>query len=876
VRWLWCLVACLTACSESSAPLDRAGARVVSLPEAALGARRPTDALPRAEPALQLLDSHESGQFNRGAAEIVHYHAGTRRVFVVNALAGRVTVLELGARGFRPGERLLEPRRDIGGFRPGEVTSLAVSGDRVAVAVRAAKNDQRGRVAFYSAVDLSYLGAVSVGYAPDMLTFTPDGHTLLVANEGEQRRSPERRIVADPAGSVSIIDVSRGVENADVARAGFEAFDARIEEYRNAGVRIPRLAERFFEAGAGEVRLSTDLEPEYIAIAPDGKTAWVSLQENDAVAVLDIAARRFTQILPLGVKDFSRGQPSLASVALPPPEPLHAAASGSLEPNAAELGGLWFEPRADDAGARVFYLLRGGAIERHELGRGASLAAAASTTAIGDAHVWRGLVRDPKDGSYWIGDGERPVVYEVSQAGRVSRELRFGAAARGVAALAFDAAPRRLYVVLQASPDAPVAAHMARIRVVDVDETSPHFGESLAEYLYAPSEPGQAGAPRRVLAAALVARGQLLVLEQAAAGATVPELFRVDVRGASDVLGAGALDPASLDRGRVDELATRYGIQLVHERRALSLPERVGRALAGAVAVLDSSQLAIAIDERSSLSGRARSARISGAGASLELVSFDEQNRFDASDRDGQVTLLHWPVLGGYMPDGIEALRIGGADYFVTANEGDTREYDARRLADVELDPERFPEAAALQSSKALGRLKISAVDGDLDQDGDLDEIHAFGARSLSVWDASGHLVFDTGSLLEDVTALALSAGFNSNNDANGSFDTRSDDKGPEPEGLDVAEIGGRTYVFLGLERVGGIVVLDLTDPRRTSFVEYVNPRNFAGNAERGGAWDLGPEGLEFVPATESPTGRGLLLVANEVSGTTTAYDVNL
>jgi hypothetical protein len=82
--------------------------------------------------------------------------------------------------------------------------------------------------------------------------------------------------------------------------------------------------------------------------------------------------------------------------------------------------------------------------------------------------------------------------------------------------------------------------------------------------------------------------------------------------------------------------------------------------------------------------------------------------------------------------------------------------------------------------------------------------------------------------------------------------------------------------VFLGLERVGGIVVLEVTEPRRPAFVEYVNPRNFAGNAELGGARDLGPEGLEFVPARESPTGRGLLLVANEVSGSTTVYDVNL
>ena len=179
-------------------------------------------------------------------------------------------------------------------------------------------------------------------------------------------------------------------------------------------------------------------------------------------------------------------------------------------------------------------------------------------------------------------------------------------------------------------------------------------------------------------------------------------------------------------------------------------------------------------------------------------------------------------------------------------------------------------------SSASLGRLKVSVLDGDLDGDGDLDELHAFGARSLSVWDQSGRLVFDTGALFEEVTAKALKTAFNSNNDDNTSFDTRSDDRGPEPEGLTVARIGGRTYAFVGLERVGGIVVLDVTEPSRVRFVEYDNPRDFSANLEHGEARDLGPEGLKFVPAACSPTGRDVLLVANEVSGTTTAYDVNL
>jgi hypothetical protein len=871
-RATWGLVVCLlagseVACSEAarSEPVEHRFDR--------LGARAP---------ALELLDRHETDQFNRGAAEIVHYHAGTRRVFVVNSLAGRVTVLELGPRGFGAGERELDPRRDIAPFRAGQVTSVAIAGDRVAVAVRAADNARRGRVAFYSAIDLLYLGAVSVGFGPDMLAFTPDGQTLLVANEGEQVRNAEQRIVADPAGSVSIVDVSRGVEAAPVAQAGFEAFDARIEDYRNAGVRIPRLGERFFEAGEGEVRLSTDLEPEYIAIAPDGKTAWVSLQENDAVAVLDVEARRFTELLPLGVKDFSHGQPSVTSVALPPSPALAPPGASSARGPRASVGqaahaiaGLWFEPRPSGDGAGAFHLLRRGAIERHELGRDARPTAAVSTIAIGGAHAWRGLVRDSADGSYWIGDADRAVVFQLTPAGRVARELGLGAASQGVAALAFDAERRWLYVVLQA-PSVSPAARLAHIRVVDVGPASPRFGQPLAEYLYGPSEPGRGGEARRVAGAALLASGQLLVLEHGPSGPSAPELFRADLTGASNVLGASAVVRAGFDLLRADELAASSAIQLVHRRRAFRLPEPRPSALASGVAVLDVGRVAVAVDELLPAGGAAVTERTQGARSSLELVSFDAQNRFDASDRDGQVTLRHWPVFGGYMPDGIEALRRDGVDYFVTANEGDTRGYDATRSADVQLDPARFPDAAALQSRQALGRLQISTLDGDLDGDGDLDEIHAFGARSLSIWDASGQLVFDTGSLLEDVTALALSTGFNSNNDANGSFDTRSDNKGPEPEGLDVGEIDGRVYVFLGLERVGGIVVLDVTDPRHTSFVEYVNPRNFAGNAERGGARDLGPEGLEFVPARESPTGRGLLLVANEVSGTTTAYDVNL
>ncbi|HTV20602.1 MAG TPA: esterase-like activity of phytase family protein, partial [Polyangiaceae bacterium] len=353
----------------------------------------------------------------------------------------------------------------------------------------------------------------------------------------------------------------------------------------------------FFEAGEGEVRLSTDLEPEYIAVGPDGTTAWVSLQENDAVAVLDIASRTFTAILPLGVKDFSHGAPSVASLPLPIVEGARPL-GGSAEQAGAELAGLWFEPTPDDDGMRAFYALRGAQIERRSLDTGrATLTAEVATTPIGDAHAWRGLVRDARDGAFWIGDAERAVVYGLTAAGELSHELRLTAPAPrtpeawsvrraprglvrpvahqveplgpGVDALAYDAGRRRLYVVLQ-SPQGPdgALAPLARIRVVDVDVTSPRFGEPLAEYLHAVAAPGRAQAARRVTGAAFAGSGQLLLLEQAESGGT-PELFHVDLTGASDVLGVASLESAALDRRRADELASVYGIRLAHERRML-------------------------------------------------------------------------------------------------------------------------------------------------------------------------------------------------------------------------------------------------------------------------------------------------------------------
>jgi hypothetical protein len=250
----------------------------------------------------------------------------------------------------------------------------------------------------------------------------------------------------------------------------------------------------------------------------------------------------------------------------------------------------------------------------------------------------------------------------------------------------------------------------------------------------------------------------------------------------------------------------------------------------------------------------------------------------DASDRDGGIQIHNWPVRGLYLPDAIAVFQAHGLPYLLMANEGDTRAYSAfdeeARVGGLALDPTAFPDAAALQASSALGRLKVTNTLGDDDGDGDHDRLFSFGGRSFSIRNAFGHLVFDSGDQLERVTAAALPADFNSDNTEHDSFDSRSDDKGPEPEGVAVGVVHGRTYAFIGLERVGGIAVYDVTNPRSPVFVEYVNTRDFSGAPEAGTAGDLGPEGLAFIPASDSPNGRPLLAVGFEISGTTTIFEI--
>ena len=494
---------------------------------------------------LYPIGSYRTGIYLESAAEIVAHDPDSQRLFIINGAQSRVDVLDIRDPG-NPTFLFSIPVMKFGK----QPNSLDVYSGLLAVAVAHNVKTENGMVAFFR-TDGQFLHAVEVGPLPDMVTFTPDGRFLLVANEGE----PNDDYTIDPEGSVSIIDLSAGIQGLTADRVytvTFNFANAIADELRQTGVRI-------YGKNASAAQ---DFEPEYIAVSPDSRFAWVVLQENNAIAVLNIEEKKVDRIFSLGYKDYSL-----------------------------------------------------------------------------------------------------------------------------------------------------------------------------------------------------------------------------------------------------------------------------------------------------------------------------EWNRLDASDRDGGIYLRNWPVRGLYQPDAIKAFQHNGNVYFLTANEGEGREYkgfsDIRRVADVQLDKKVFPQARWLQKITNLGRLKITTADGDPDNDKRFEALYTFGARSFSIWDQHQKLIFDSGDAFEAITSVVIPEYFNCDSDANTTFDGRSDDKGPEPEGATVGVIGTRRYAFIGLERIGGIMVYDITDPYHPEFINYFNNRNFTGNPSTDTAGDLGPEGLCFIPANQSPIRKPLLMVANEVSGSTTIYQLD-
>ena len=294
------------------------------------------------------------------------------------------------------------------------------------------------------------------------------------------------------------------------------------------------------------------------------------------------------------------------------------------------------------------------------------------------------------------------------------------------------------------------------------------------------------------------------------------------------------------------------------------------------------------------------------ASATVEDVwplGYTDRNEvpMDFSDKDGKIDIRTAPVKGILQPDSIAAYEVDGTTYLVTANEGDARDWEAyseeeriKKLGGKKAAPicEGYAgmtagEIEEFQADENAGRLKITTAFGLNEEKNCYEDLYTYGGRSFSIFTADGKRVFDSGAEFEEITAKILPEYFNTNHTEN-EFESRSDDKGPEPEGVTLGEINGRTYAFVGFERLGGVIVYDITDPAKPAYTAYINNRDFSINMEeladegddavKAGlekVGDLGAEGLTFVPAKDSPNGENLLIVGNEVSGTTTVFQVD-
>ena len=253
-------------------------------------------------------------------------------------------------------------------------------------------------------------------------------------------------------------------------------------------------------------------------------------------------------------------------------------------------------------------------------------------------------------------------------------------------------------------------------------------------------------------------------------------------------------------------------------------------------------------------------------------------------------------LLGIRMPDGIAAFTVEGTTYLVTANEGDAREWGDEDQGTFYLseDERDFGEEGVTSPTGAI-TAENSGLEGKVvffkteDFDGlDPEKDYVFGGRSFTVFQATENgleEVFTSGDDFEALTAQYVPEYFNASND-NAVLDDRSGKKGPEAESVTVGTVDGKTYAFVALERTGGVMVYDVTDPAAITFVNYVNTRDFGTTVEGSEEYedgeldkwvtggDVAPEGLLFLDAASSPNGEPLLLAACEVSGTVAVYQL--
>ncbi len=234
------------------------------------------------------------------------------------------------------------------------------------------------------------------------------------------------------------------------------------------------------------------------------------------------------------------------------------------------------------------------------------------------------------------------------------------------------------------------------------------------------------------------------------------------------------------------------------------------------------------------------------------------QNSIDIEEEGKILIKTYKNLYGMYQPDTIASYRAGHKTYLVTANEGDGREYgdyeNETKIKKLDLSDELiavYKDENDLKVNNELGK----------NSDGKYEKLYTFGARSFSIWNEDVVLVFDSKNELAKLTAKLEPKLFNHNK---GKMDGRSGNKGVEPEALAIGKVDGETYAFVGLERQSAIVIYNISNPKNAKFVKYLNTKEK----------DISPEGMEFVKKEDSPTGNALLLVAFEISGSTSVYEI--
>ncbi len=961
MRFFWSKLLCLSALSIT---LVITGSLVAS-----------SQQFPPQGRTLQYLGRYSTGLFNQAAAEIASYDPATKTAYLSSAVAVRFDAVSLAD----PKNPTLSFTVDLSQYGSA-INSVSVKNGVVAVAMEAPVRTDNGSVVLFTSTG-QFIKQVPVGAQPDMLMFTSDGTKILTANEGE----PNTNYSIDPEGSVSVIDISTGAANATATTIGFTSYNSRRQELLAKGIRV-------FGPNA---TVAQDLEPEYIAVSPDGTRAMVTLQEANGFAVIDLVSKTLVDILPLGTKDWGRGLPRLDKYTINNRPSIGTTAAGQTillggfsslyyegmsgsgkmkfitnpdrGPNADPFtqGGIAKRPFAlPDYQLRLVRLELDTATKEVAITQQIPLFRADGVTPISGRPnlqtATQGLaycdefgidlygnaipnddfggdiegITIAPDGTFYVIDEYRPAIYNFSATGvLINRFIPIGTAAsvgrpagafgtevlpalygqrrinRGFEAVALEG--NKLYCFIQSGLDNPDLANDNTsknanfCRIVEFDITT---NTVTGEFIYPMFE--RAALADKIGDACSMGNGRFMLVERD--DATGPSarkyIFEINLFGATNTF----TNPPNLPIGKTVENATydeliAGGVRPVFKRKAVHLPS-IGYDQSDKVeglAKIDSNTFAVINDNDFGVGGSVLLAvpdgtiNVKPTPEVLGIIHFDRSNQIDISDRDGaggttSINFRNWQNLYGmYMPDAIGSFSADGLPYYITANEGDTRDYtgftEERRINDatrVPLNPLFFPNASTLRQDANMGRLNVTSFNnagaltassfstGDLNGDGTFEMLHTFGGRSFSIWNAEGNLVWDSGDELEKRTAFLFPNNFNATHTAN-TRDGRSTSKGPEPEAIAVGIVNGRTLAFIGNERIGGIDVFDVTNPQSPKYVDYLNTRAFNATFNFATEGDLGPESITFISGTDSPNGVPMLLVANEISGTVAVYQIN-